>query len=47
MKMNKAHLLLIAILLVFAVVHAPLANDSVEGRPLNVSTTRAVKININ
>lgn len=47
MKIKKALLLLIAILLVFAVVSATLANDTVEGRTRNVITTGEVKISIN
>lgn len=48
MKMKKALLLLIAILLVFAVVSATLANDNTkEGRTRNVITTGEVKISIN
>ena len=47
MKIKKARLLLIAILLVFAVVSATLANDTVDERTRNVITTGEVKISIN
>ena len=46
MKVKKALLLLIALLLIFAAVSATLANDVVEGRTRNVITTGSVNITI-
>lgn len=47
MKNKKALLLLLALLLIFAVVSATVANTTVEGRTRNVITTGEVKISIN
>lgn len=47
MKIKKALLLLLALLLIFAVVSATVANTTVEGRTRNVITTGEVKISIN
>lgn len=47
MKAKKRLLLLLALIIIFAVVSATLANDTVEDRTRNVLTTGEVRISIN
>ena len=47
MKAKKRLLLILALIVVFAVVSATLANDAAEGRSRNIITTGEVRISIN